>query len=175
VELLLTDLVMACNEPDAEQLLLKSSGGALDPSYMQFMLLPESPRARLAWFNLKRGDKASAEKLLADAERVAMEHWRSGIQASGLPVELAAIHALRGNGDEAATWMQRAYDAGWRERGQLQLDPMLALVAENPRMKAVAQQIVDDLRRKRDESRELTLLFQQTVPALPAPPPVKKN
>jgi len=175
VESLVADLAMACDAPDAEQLLLKSSGGALDPSYMQYMLWPESPRARLAWFSLRRGDKAAAEKLLADAERVAMEHWRSGIQASGLPIELAAIHALRGDGNEAASWMQRAYDAGWRERRYLQSDPMLALIRENPRMKAVEQQVEDDVRRKREESREVTLLFEQTVPTLPPPPPPRKK
>src|SRR5688500_3543224 len=100
---------------------------------MQYMLLPESPRARLAWFALHRGDRAGAEKLLVDAERVAMEHWRGGVEAPSLPVELAAIHSMRGNSQEAVTWMSRAYDLGWRERYHGAVDPMLAEAARDPK------------------------------------------
>jgi tetratricopeptide (TPR) repeat protein len=173
IELLVSDLAMVCGAPDAEEILRRVSNGALDPAYLQFMILPESPRARLAWFLLKRGDKAGAEKMLADAERVAMEHWRSGVQAPGLPVELAAIHAMRGDGNEAANWYQRAFDAGWRERLHEKLDPMLIPAASHPRFRAVVQQIEEDVRRKAAESREVKALFEETVPTLP-PPPVKK-
>jgi hypothetical protein len=164
------DLAMIQNTPDAEALLLKMADGALDPIYMQYMLLPESTRTRLAWFRLKRRDIAAAEKLLDEAERVSMEHWRAGVQAAGLPVELAAIHAMRGNADEAANWMQRAYDLGWRERLQFQADPMLASALSHPRLKALMKQIEEDIRRKAAESREVKLLFETTVPALPPSP-----
>jgi hypothetical protein len=76
---------------------------------------------------------------------------------------------MRGNTQEAATWMNRAVDLGWRERFQHRIDPMLAELARDPRYEAVSRRIEDDLRRQANESREIKLLFEQTVPALPPP------
>jgi serine/threonine protein kinase/tetratricopeptide (TPR) repeat protein len=173
LEILVADLAMSCDEPDAENLLLKSSAGNLDPNYMQYMLLPESPRVRLAWYARKRGDRVGAEKLLTDAERVAMEHWRGGVEAPSLPVELAAIQSMRGNTQEAVTWMNRAYDLGWRERHQEAIDPMLAEAARDPQFQQITRRMEEDLRRQASESRELKLLFEESVPALPPPRPPK--
>ena len=122
---------------------------------------------RLAWFAQKRGDSAAAAKMLADAERVAMEHWRAGGESPGLPMELAAIHSMRGDGNEAAVWLQRAYELGWREWQQDQIDPMLKPVASNARWQSVVQQMRADVTQKRAESRQLKLLFERTVPSLP--------
>ena len=136
---------------------------------MNFMILPESPRVRLAWFHQKRGDRAGAAKLLTEAEGIAMGHWRDGLEAPSLPVELAAIHAMKGDAGESAAWMRRAYDLGWREPIQDKVDPMLAGAANDSRFQAVVKMIKDDLERQRRESRELKVLFEQTVPALPPP------
>jgi serine/threonine protein kinase len=171
LETLVADLAMSCDEPDAEDLLLKLSAGNLDTNYLQYMLLPESPRVRLAWYARKRGDRVRAEKLLTDAERLAMEHWRGGVEAPSLPVELSAIHSMRGNIQEAVTWMNRAYDLGWRERYQRTVDPMLAEAARDPQFQQITQRMEEDLRKQASESRELKLLFEESVPALPPPRP----
>jgi len=175
LEALVTDLSMITGEPDAEAQLLRFATGNLDPAYMNFMILPESPRVRLAWFHQKRGDRAGAAKLLTEAEGIAMGHWRDGLEAPSLPVELAAIHAMKGDAGESAAWMRRAYDLGWREPIQDKVDPMLAGAGNDPRFQAVVKMIKDDLERQRRESRELKLLFEQTVPALPPPRAAAKN
>jgi len=163
------DIAMACSAPDAEELVRRASGGVLDANYGQYSIFPESPRARLAWFLLKRGDRAGAEKMLADAERQATEHWRAGIESGALAVELAAIMSMRGDADQAVTWMQRAFELGWREWID-NADPMLAPAASNPRFQAVVKQIQDDIRRQAAESLQLKALFEETVPSLPPPP-----
>ncbi len=56
------DIAMACSAPDAEELVRRASGGVLDANYGQYSIFPESPRARLAWFLLKRGDRAGRRR-----------------------------------------------------------------------------------------------------------------
>jgi len=107
--------------------------------------------------------------MLADAERQATEHWRAGIESGALAVELAAIMSMRGDADQAVTWMQRAFELGWREWID-NADPMLAPAASNPRFQAVVKQIQDDIRRQAAESLLLKALFEETVPSLPPPP-----
>ena len=137
-------------------------------------MLPESPRARLAWFLRKRGDTAGAGKMLADAERQATEHWRGGIESGALAVKLAAIMSMRGGADQAATWMQRAFELRCREWSD-NADPMLAPAATNSRFQAVVKQIQDDIRRQAAESQQLRALFEETVPSLPPPPQSARN
>jgi TolB-like protein/tetratricopeptide (TPR) repeat protein len=176
VGVLLSDLAMVCDAPDAEELFSRLTNGVLDANYLEYFILPESPRVRLAWFAQKRGDAANAARLLADAERLAMDQWRAGTEAPGLPLELAAIHAMRGDGNEAAAWLQRAYDLGWREWQQDQVDPMVKPAAANPRWQSIVQQMRDDIARKAAQSQQLKILFEQTVPSLPPPPaPVPKK
>ena len=169
IESLVTDMSMIAGAPDAEARLMKSADGNLDPTYMQYTILPESPRVRLAWFRQKQGDQAAAAKLLAEAEAFAMGQWREGLEAPTLPIELAAIHSMKGNAGDSAVWMRRAYDLGWREPIHDRVDPMLTGAANDPRFQAVMKMIKDDVERQRRESIELKLLFEQTVPALPPP------
>jgi hypothetical protein len=93
------------------------------------------------------------------------------VQHPILPAELAAIHAMKGDVDQSVEWMQRAYDLGWREYRLIKIDPLLASVVRTPRYESILNRMEMDVRQKAAQSQEVKLLFEETVPSLPAPPP----
>lgn len=73
-----------------------------------------SMRAYVAHALLRTGERRRGEAMLDTALARAREEIERGSEYPGLRVELAGIHALRGDLDGAMGWMEAAYDAGWR-------------------------------------------------------------
>jgi TolB-like protein/tetratricopeptide (TPR) repeat protein len=165
--MLLADTLMAAGDADAEQINREVHAGAPDPTWLNWIVLPESPRVRYAYFAQRRGERAEATKLLEEAERVADEAFRRGVETPLVAIEMAAIRALRQDSDGAMKWLQRAYDRGWRIRESNLVDPMLAGLRGDARFGALMSRIESDVLRMRKESTELRDLFNKTVPALP--------
>jgi serine/threonine protein kinase len=166
---LLTDLVLLLNAPDAEELHHTFFRGALDPNFAQTSVLTESPRVRLAYLFMKRGDQTGAQSLLADADKVAQGLWQKGVDTPMLPVELAAIHAMQNHTDVAVDWVTRAYERGWRDANALRLDPLLANLRGDRRFQQSLLRMSQDVDAMRRDSFELKHLVQKTLPALPPP------
>ncbi len=57
----------------------------------------------------------------------------------------AAIHALRGESAAALDWLDRAYDAGWRDARTSALDPLLASMRREPRFARLLSRIEADV------------------------------
>ena len=57
----------------------------------------------------------------------------------------AAIHALRGESVAALDWLERAYDAGWRDARTLAHDPLLASISREPRFARLVSRIEADV------------------------------
>ena len=68
-------------------------------------------------------------------------------------IDLARIHALRGDTDAALNALQRAVDAGWRAGWQLQLyhDAALDSLRDLPEFQAIVAQVEADIERQRRE------------------------
>jgi TolB-like protein len=122
------DIAFLTDAPDLEArlepLMLQSAENAY--------VVPESMRMRYAYALGKRGDVRAAG-LAAQAERIALAKIDAGNQAPGLRVELAAAAVLRKDADEALTWVERAFDAGFLRYALLERDPILAPLREDPR------------------------------------------
>ncbi|MFN2509239.1 MAG: tetratricopeptide repeat protein [Chthoniobacterales bacterium] len=95
-------------------------------------LVTHSPRVRYAALRAGRGDASRAKQLLDEAQRLAGKAMAEGNQSPRVPLEMAAIHALRSENDAALDWMQRGYEAGWRGFRVLAWDPMFANVERSP-------------------------------------------
>lgn len=91
----------------------------------------------------QKGDRAQAAALLVEVERAARERIDRGDWTPALRIELASAAALRGDHAGAIEWLGRAYDAGYRDYGLLEPDPILA--ALNP--DATFREILDRMRR----------------------------
>lgn len=113
-----------------------------------------SQRVRLAYVKSRSGDRASTAAMLDLAARLARDRIDGGDESPIWRTELAAIAALRGEVDEALDALDRAYDAGYREYGLLERDPILAPLRDNPRFSAVLDRMRRDVAEQRQAARE---------------------
>jgi serine/threonine protein kinase len=139
-----TDIAFLTDAPDLE--------ARLEPLMLQsaenFYFVAESVRMRYAYAVGKRGDPRAAG-LAAEAEKIARAKMDAGNQTPVLRVELAAAAALRKDVDEAFTWVERAFDAGYRDYGLLELDPILAPLRTDPRFTNVLSRMRRDVEAQR--------------------------
>ena len=91
-----------------------------------------------------------------DAEALLEE----GSELPRVRVEIAAIHALRDEVDEAMEWLERAYDAGWRGH-VLSRDPTFTSLRLDPRFRELVQRIDRDVATMRARSADLKSIAAQ--------------
>lgn len=72
------------------------------------------------------GAGGEAEPLLDRAEARARRALEEGNAHPGVPLELAAVHAVRGQSGPALLWLRRAADAGWPWHRLTSRDPVFA-------------------------------------------------
>ncbi len=95
-------------------------------------------------------------QLFDEAWRVSYRAYEDGNEHYGIPAELAAISAVRGETEEALQWLERAYQAGHRWSVGLRRDPMFDSVREDERFVQLVARIEADLEamRRRAFNRE---------------------
>jgi serine/threonine protein kinase/Flp pilus assembly protein TadD len=120
-----------------------------------FILLPESFRARYGHILLRRGARSRAEAVLRQAMKLAKEALADGNEMPRVRLEIAAIHAVQLENEAALEWLQRAYDAGWRDCRTLERDPMFQGLRGNRRFNALMTRMRRDVASMRDHSPEL--------------------
>jgi DNA-binding SARP family transcriptional activator/TolB-like protein len=116
-----------------------------------------SVRMRLATALLRTGREARGLELLARAEEEALGRLREGSEHPGLAMELAHVHAARGDGEEAVRWLDRAVDLGWRWRGPLLWDPSFDELRERPGYRRVVATVARHEARMRNRALALRL------------------
>ena len=130
--------------------------------------LAETPRVRYAYALAKRADSARAAALIKEAARWARSKIDGGDETPLWRVELAAIHALKADYPSTLEALARAYDAGYREYGFLERDPIFAPVRGDQRFQTVLDRMRRDVDAQRQHARERGLL---DLEVLTAPPP----
>ena len=60
-------------------------------------------------------------------------------------MEIAAIHAVRGETAPALEWLERGYEAGWRDYRITRRDPFFAALREEPRFRALLARMESDV------------------------------
>jgi TolB-like protein len=118
----------------------------------------ESLRVRYAYALHKRGDSSRSKALVAQAERHARERIAAGDGTSDQRVDMAAVAALRGEADAAFEWLDRAFDAGWRDYGFLERDPIFKPIATDGRFGRVLERMRRDVEAQRERARARGLL-----------------
>ena len=86
-------------------------------------------RLRYAYALHKRGESVRSKVLAAEAERYARERIAAGDDTPEQRVELAAVAALQGDADTALEWLGLAFEAGYRDYGFLERDPLFRPLA----------------------------------------------
>lgn len=162
VKFLRSDLAFLTSSSDLEA----AHEALMENSASNFAGVYESVRLRYAYALRKRGDTARAATLLAQAERIARDKVEKGDQSPALRIELAAASVLRGDNAGALEWLSRAYDAGFRDYGTLERDPILAALAGDARFREILDRMRKDVAAQRARARDRGLL---DVDALLAP------
>ena len=112
--------------------------------------LAESYRTQLARLLAERGDRARADSLWDASVALARRQLAAGNENPVLPMELAAIAAIRGDTTAAFASLEQSYRMGWKDPRVLALDPFFASVRRTPRFQQLLVRMradVDTMRR----------------------------
>jgi TolB-like protein/cytochrome c-type biogenesis protein CcmH/NrfG len=149
------DIAYVTDQPDLESLLAP----LVERSPTNRLLWDgESVRLRFAYALHKRGESARSKALAAEAERYARERIAAGDDTPAHRVELAAAAALRGEADAAVEWLERAFEAGYRDYGFLERDPIFRPLGRDARFVRVLDRMRRDVEAQRERARTRGLL-----------------
>ena len=148
------DIAYLTDHPDLESLLAPLVGG----SPTNRLRGGESVRLRYAYALQKRGESARSKVLVVEAERYARERIAAGDDTPVQRVELAAAAALRGEADPALEWLERAFEAGYRDYGFLERDPIFRPLGSHAGFVRVIDRMRRDVEAQRERARTRGLL-----------------
>jgi TolB-like protein len=139
------ELAALTGAPDAESLLapLVADQATARPT---IWTSPESFRALLGLVLHQRGQRARAAALWNEALAADSADLARGHDNPDRPMEIAAIHAVRGETAAALEWLERAYEAGWRDYRVTRRDPFFVGLKEEPRFRALLARMESDVR-----------------------------
>jgi tetratricopeptide (TPR) repeat protein len=107
----------------------------------------------LGYARLKMGDRDRALRLLEETARYHTEHIARGDTSFRARVGMAAVHALRGNREEAYRWLQQAIDAGFYPYAELERHPCFESLRGEERFRRMMDGVrarVEEVRRSVD-------------------------
>jgi hypothetical protein len=148
------DVAYLMDTPDLEALLAP----LVERSATNRLWGGETVRLRYAYAVRKRGESDRSKALAAEAERYARGRIATGDDTPAQRVELAAVAALRSEADAAVDWLERAFEAGYRDYGFLERDPILRPLGTNARFVRVLDRMRRDVEAQRERARTRGLL-----------------
>jgi TolB-like protein/tetratricopeptide (TPR) repeat protein len=135
----LATLTGAPDAPRLTQALLAGSGEAMARTTgYSFKLLH-------AYHQQTAGQTAAAAAAMEEILKANQKAIDDGVEWAIPFVQNAAIHALRGESAAALDWLDRAYDAGWRDARTSALDPLLVSIRREPRFARFVSRIEADV------------------------------
>ena len=126
------------------------------------MLKQESYQTSYAYLLMALGERSRAAALLAEALTRAHKALESGNENQRVPFEIAAIHAARGENDQAIDWLEKAFAAGYKDYSTLGRHRIFAAVRTDPRFQNVLKQMERAVAKMREQS--ATLAELRTMP-----------
>jgi TolB-like protein len=153
------DIAYLADSPDLESLLAP----LVKDSPTNRLWGGESVRMRYAYAQQTRGDSVRAKALVAEAERYARDRIAAGDDTPVQRIELAAAAALRGEADAAMEWLERAFEAGYRDYGFLERDPIFRPLGSHARFVSVRDRMRRDVEAQRERARTRGLLELQSL------------
>jgi hypothetical protein len=137
------------------------------------LLKPETHRTTYAYMLMKRGQRAQAAELLAESSKEAHAALADGNEGQRVPIEIAAVHAVKGESVQALEWLERGLTTGYKDYSTLGRHPIFADLRREPRFQNLLQKMAEAVAAMRDRSTVLPssgrCRFQQS-PARAEPP-----
>ena len=149
---MLVNLLVQTGAADAAQV--------LEPLYREEpegagWIMWETYRSLHALLLARRGERDRARVEWGEALAAAERSVKTGNDAYGPRLEIAAIHAVEGDTAAALEWLDRAYQAGWRETRGILRDPFFDGLRTNPRFREIvarAEADVGVMRRRAEQA-----------------------
>ena len=161
----LAELTFLSDAQDAEariELLSRSAPG-LNASQL---LKPETHRTTYAYLLMKRGERAKAAEVLTEALEHARAAQADGNENQRVPIEIAAIHAVKGERTAAIEWLERGFGAGYKDYSTLGRHPIFESVRREPRFQDLLKKMETAVRVMRERSATLSELRAMPFPAV---------
>jgi TolB-like protein len=140
----LAELAAITGAADAEKLLLplvQAQPGARPTIWT----LPESFRVLLGLVLHRTGERARAATLWDEAAAAATRDLEQGHDNPDRPMEMAALHAVRGETDSALHWLERGYRAGWKDYRATRRDPFFESLKNDRRFEDLMRRMASDV------------------------------
>ncbi|MEP6770066.1 MAG: protein kinase [Acidobacteriota bacterium] len=105
----------------------------------------------LAYLHLRAGRRAEADALLAESLATDKRQLENGNQDWSVPFDMACVHALGSEKDEAFRWLDRAVESGWRGWPLGTRSPLLDRLRSDERLSRIEARltaIVSQMRRR---------------------------
>ena len=102
----------------------------------------------------KDEQRDEAQKLFNLSLELSQKRIEQGNEDYFFYYDIAAIHAIQGNKEEAYIWLQKAIDFGWREYKLAQRDPWFENLHSEPRFQQMIAEIkamIDEMRQRVEE------------------------
>ncbi len=164
--MVLGELSFLTGAPDAEtnieRLFRNTPGLTTSP-----LLKPETHRTTYAYLLMKRGERARALDLLAESSKQAQAALADGNEGQRVPIEIAAIHAVKGESVPALEWLERGFTAGYKDYSTLGRHPVFESVRRESRFQDLLKKMQEAVATMRNRSTALAELRALPVPAVP--------
>jgi TolB-like protein/predicted Ser/Thr protein kinase len=157
----LAELSFLCAAQDAEAriaLLFRSTPGLTASHFLK----PETHGTSYAYLLLRRGERARAAELLEGALKQARAAQADGNENQRIPIEMAAIHALKGERIPALEWLERGLAAGYKDYSTLGRHPIFESLRHESRFQELLKQMQSAVGSMREGS--VTLSELRTMP-----------
>jgi TolB-like protein len=162
------ELTFLTGAPDAEaqigRMFRNTPGLTTSP-----LLKPETHRTTYAYLLMQRGERARASELLAESLKEAQAALADGNEGQRVPVEIAAIHAVRGESAQALEWLERGHTAGYKDYSTLGRHPIFEPVRREARFQTLLKKMQEAVATMRARSTVLSELRTLPFPATPIP------
>jgi hypothetical protein len=115
---------------------------------------PRSMRVLMGFVLAKQGEEDVANRAFDDTLEAAEVAFAKGSTYYGRALDVASIHAYRGDREAALRELQRAYDLGYRANFALAVDPFFASLREEPSFKTLLNRMAESQREQREVARQ---------------------
>jgi hypothetical protein len=130
--------------------------GSADAGQYAEQLLAESSEAptQLTWHSVKllyayqlhkEGQKARASQLMDQVLAASEEAIKGGADWLHPRIQIATIQAIRGDVPAALDWLERAYQAGWKDPRIARMLPMWESLRREPRFEQLVARMEADV------------------------------
>ena len=134
------------------------------------LLKPETHRTTYAYLLMNRGERVRATELLAESSKQAQAALADGNEGQRVPIEIAAIHAVKGESVPALDWLERGLTAGYKDYATLGRHPIFANLRRESRFQDLLKKMQQAVTTMRDRSTALSELRTMPFPAVAKTP-----